>query len=407
MERKSKIYSIIIRNLMTLPSHTNQILVDKLGENIILARSRVLEKISINEILQEASKNFDVDPKNIKPTPSSPTKLVKRSGVLGLQNIFGAKKIAYLKDSKEIMVVDFDLEDTPKTLIDSLITNLNGLKRCSNNDILLWSNEGIIKKYNYENSSISEFFNVSLPNDDYLDNSLNSLDFSENGEDLILGDKLGNIWFYQKRDSDIQKDIFEDQDEDTLKDINSIEDKDDEAVLKNQLIHSKFKLYQSVRAHESSINDLIYFKIGSIPFIATASRDRTIQIFYKIANTWTLFQTLSIHKGNVLKLKYFKNNLYASSSDRNCSIHRFFYKDEDNSEDHDISDDNICLDSSNYENISIELKKLISVKNSPVYFDIYHDDLIISTNDKKLTIFNLHSLESIKTIKLMNKYKKF
>ncbi|GMF00398.1 unnamed protein product [[Candida] boidinii] len=229
MERKSKIYSIIIRNLMTLPSHTNQILVDKLGENIILARSRVLEKISINEILQEASKNFDVDPKNIKPTPSSPTKLVKRSGVLGLQNIFGAKKIAYLKDSKEIMVVDFDLEDTPKTLIDSLITNLNGLKRCSNNDILLWSNEGIIKKYNYENSSISEFFNVSLPNDDYLDNSLNSLDFSENGEDLILGDKLGNIWFYQKRDSDIQKDIFEDQDEDTLKDINSIEDKDDEA----------------------------------------------------------------------------------------------------------------------------------------------------------------------------------
>ncbi|GMF45441.1 unnamed protein product [[Candida] boidinii] len=194
------------------------------------------------------------------------------------------------------MVVDSHLEDKPKTLIDSLITNLNGLKRCSNNDILLWSNEGIIKKYDYENSSISEIFNVSLPNDDYVDNALNSLDVSENGEDLILGDRLGNIWFYQKRGSDIQKDIFEDQDEDTLKDIILVEDKDDGINLKNKLIHSKFVLYQSVRAHESSVNDLIYFQIGSIPFIATASRDRTIQIFYKIANRWTLFQTLSIHK---------------------------------------------------------------------------------------------------------------
>ncbi|GMG56142.1 unnamed protein product [Ambrosiozyma monospora] len=288
----------------------------------------------------------------IRPTHCSPTKMIKRTGIVAMGALNRFQQVVYLQD-EQIKLIDPALKDEPKTLINSLMTKLNGVKRCYNGDILVWSKTGNVKKLTPDR--LHSLFSVKLPSGDWIDNNLRSLDYDEEG-DLVLGDTYGNLYFYEKRKNFI----------------------------------NGFKEVKRVRAHESSINDVLFFKVGkSHRFVASCSRDRTIQIFVKRSSAgdelcdWELFQTLSVHKGNVLKIAFRNNKLIASSADRTLSVHRFEPGGE-------------------FDDPLIFQEKVISNKSSSASFDVTDKEIIVSTNDKNILIYNLSTYELIKSFKLLN-----
>ncbi|ODV84025.1 hypothetical protein CANARDRAFT_9022 [[Candida] arabinofermentans NRRL YB-2248] len=327
--------TISLRKLYQLSPHINQFLIDHTNETLIVG-GKSLDVIHLDQVLNGTNN----DP--IKATPSSPTKIVKRSGILSLQEVVG-DKLVYLKNG-EIFSVDSSLSEQPKLLIDSLVTSLSGLKNCHNKDVLIWSKDGLIKKL--VDGKVELFTSISLPTNELIENSLTSLDLDANGN-LVVGDKYGNLMFYSLRQDFIKG----------------------------------YKEISSIRAHESSINDLIIFEVDTVEFMCSCSRDRTIQIFTLKEGNWELHQTLSTNKANVIKIEFYDNKLVASSSDRTISIHRF-----------EVTDGEPLI----YQ------EKILSVKNTSLTFGVYDDDLVISTNDKNLSIYNFGTYELKRTLKLFN-----
>ncbi|KAH3671842.1 hypothetical protein OGAPHI_000028 [Ogataea philodendri] len=330
--------SIVLRKIYQLPSDTNQFRIDHAHENLVVG-GKDLKIIPLNEIFTAPLND------TIRPTPSSPTKIVKKSGILALETLFEFENLVYLQD-EQIYYTDSLLQNgKPKVLISSLASKLNGLKRCANNDILIWSKDGVVKRLHDKEFVFCH--SVDLPAGDLMDNALSALD--SYADSLVLGDRFGNLTFSQKRD-DFMK---------------------------------GYKETYKVRAHESSINDIVMFEVGEYSFVASCSRDRTIQLFMKKDDSeWSLFQTLTVHKGNVIKLLFTRGLVIASSSDRTLSIHKISVGDE---------------------GPVLSQEKIISIKNSALSFYATEDELVVATNDKNLLIYNLKTFESVKSLKLYNR----
>lgn len=139
-------------------------------------------------------------------------------------------------------------------------------------------------------------------------------------------------------------------------------------------MNEDYKMIFQIKAHEYSITDISIFAINGRKYLCSISRDRMIQIFDK-AEKWNLLQTLPLHNGKLLKLGHWNQMIFVCSSDRTVSVHKI-------------------------EDGLVKLEKNISLKSSPITMGITDNELIISTNDKNLLIYNLPSLEFQRSLKL-------
>ncbi|CDK25534.1 unnamed protein product [Kuraishia capsulata CBS 1993] len=323
----------------------NKILIDSETDELILAGSG-FDTLPIDTLIPQGV--LDIDSVEIKPSPSSPTKIVPRTGVLAMQ-FLGSNKIAYLTDNEEIRIRD---RLTVKTsafnlLIEPLLKNLGGLKKCSDGSLVLWSKLGAIKTLG---DGVTTVHNFMLPGNELIENSLLSLDMNSQGE-LFLGDKFGTLTILKRSEDGI--------------------------------IHG-YQSEQTIRAHDSSINSVCYFEFAGRKFVASGSRDRTVQVFMKddVLNDWVLLQTLAIHKGNIHDVIFFQSRLFVSSSDRTVSVHALSEMDGV---------------------VSIIQEKLMALKNSPTCMKIVDEDLIVSTSDKTLQSYSIKDdgVSLIRTFKLL------
>ncbi|KAG0646220.1 JNK-binding 1 [Hyphodiscus hymeniophilus] len=83
------------------------------------------------------------------------------------------------------------------------------------------------------------------------------------------------------------------------------------------------------RAHMSDIQDIALFESEATALIASCGRDRTVQLFRRIAEKWELIQTLDDHSAIVCSLLFVENGekLISCSSDRTIHIRQLVKKE--------------------------------------------------------------------------------
>lgn len=316
----------------------------------------VVESISMNQLKTTATTSITkstISPTKINPmfngSPLNPRKSISNteSTISKIIDLDSSKLLIYTSTGQNILIYD-KITGQISILVGSLIKNLSGIKQCYLNDIFVFSHDGQINQIE-DGRIITTITNFKLPvSNDLISNSLTCVDY--NGVEYALGDKYGNIFVGQLTSENHELDVR---------------------------YHTK--------AHESTVNDIIFFELEKNKFICSISRDRMIQVFYKTKSeqgTWDILQTLPTHSGNVLKVFYEAGFLFVCSADRTISIHKI---EETESE------------------IQIVQIKVISLKNAPLNMKVHGNDLIVSTNDKNLLIYNIpESFELVRTLKLWN-----
>jgi WD40 repeat protein len=76
------------------------------------------------------------------------------------------------------------------------------------------------------------------------------------------------------------------------------------------------------KAHNSDIEDIAIYEGKETTYIATAGRDRTVQLFQKVLDSWMLLQTMDEHAGSVGTICFSDDGdkIISSSADRTIQI---------------------------------------------------------------------------------------
>ena len=95
--------------------------------------------------------------------------------------------------------------------------------------------------------------------------------------------------------------------------------------------NNDYKILYQVKAHSSTINEIIYFTFSNHQICCSISRDRMIQIFICPINetNWDLLQTIPIHNGNLLQIIHLQDKIYVCSLDRTISIHKLVFEEKE------------------------------------------------------------------------------
>lgn len=142
----------------------------------------------------------------------------------------------------------------------------------------------------------------------------------------------------------------------------------------------------NIKAHSSTINDIVYFEVGEVKMLCSISRDRMIQLYYQNNDTWELMRTLPTHNGNLIAASFVNSCLFVCSADRTVSVH-------------EIVEDGQLHDG---EPVSVYQKKILTLKTTPLAMEVSESTLIISTNDKSLLIYDTGTLEFKRSLKLFS-----
>lgn len=247
--------------------------------------------------------------------------------------------LLFLNESKELTTFN-KTEMSLNPLQNCLLKNLQNVKPSLNNKFIAYSKRGIVNEISELDLSINLTKHFDIKAD--IGNELTA--FFCTKDIYLLGDKYGTL-----------------------------------TVLSNS--QDKEIIYQT-KSHSSTINDIVFFEQEGFEFIASISRDRMIQLYYKLrsSNEWDILQTIPTHNGNVTKIEYYNERLFACSSDRSLSVHKILIKNQ---------------------TVTLVQDKLISMKATPIAFKINGEDLFISTNDKIILLYDLKNYELKKTIKLV------
>ncbi|KAF3052254.1 hypothetical protein E8E11_011338 [Didymella keratinophila] len=141
------------------------------------------------------------------------------------------------------------------------------------------------------------------------------------------------------------------------------------------------------RAHSNEITSIAIFEDESSTLVASASRDRTVQIFGRERGKWTLLQTMDEHAGAVMGVQFSRNGtrLVSSSSDRSIVVREMLSREEDG------------------ETIRIfNFLRCIAFKSTPVSmtWDVDQDDVLItSTIDRQVHKHDLQSGQYLSNFK--------
>ncbi|KAG7665852.1 uncharacterized protein J8A68_000678 [[Candida] subhashii] len=252
--------------------------------------------------------------------------------------------ITYLTDTETIKLHHKET-NSASPLTQSLAQNLGGIKQVSTGHSYIFSKQGHIKRLNQDLSPV-DIVDFKLPNHDILVNNLTSIEAYNDNNMLVLGDKYGALYIIQ-------------------------------------LLETGYKHIYTTKAHSSSINEIIYFQFHKWGIIATISRDRMLQFFYKQSKDgeWDILQTVPLHNGNLIRLIQNQDRIFVCSTDRTISVHRLM---EENQE------------------VKVYQEKIITLKSSPVAMEIMDEELVVSTIDKSLQIYDITSInyELKRSIKL-------
>lgn len=259
---------------------------------------------------------------------------------------FNRLYLMYLTRNDEIIMRQKDDNANQRILALPIADNLCGLKETSLGEVLLFSKAGSVKKFlGGDHTRVCELISVEVPQMGLVQNSLSALDKYD--DYFATGDKCGNLNIIEKgKGSSPMVTLF--------------------------------------KAHSTIVNDITFFTSGNYDFLCSVSKDRMIQVFYKEKNTsstWELLQTLPLHNGNILKVVFSCGKLYACSNDRTISVHGILHEST---------------------GIRMFQEKLISTKSSPVNMKIFENDLLVSTSDKNLWIYDNMTLRLKRSQKLYN-----
>ncbi|KAF2629520.1 WD repeat protein-like protein [Macroventuria anomochaeta] len=141
------------------------------------------------------------------------------------------------------------------------------------------------------------------------------------------------------------------------------------------------------RAHSNEVTSIAIFEDESSTLVASASRDRTVQIFSRERGKWTLLQTLDEHAGAVLGIQFSQNGtrLVSSSSDRSIVVREMLSREEDG------------------ETIRVFVfLRCIAFKSTPVSmtWDVDQDDVLIASSvDRQVHKFDVQSGQCLSNFK--------
>lgn len=285
----------------------------------------------------DSMKTFELDVTENAPSDTTDW----NSGILKIYD-YNDSNLLYLTLSEEIILYDKESAKTTK-IVYSLINRLAGIKETFLNELLVFSHDGLIKKI--QKPLVDKKLQLTLPNVEVVQNSLTAIDCAK---EVFVGDKHGNLSVLDVRDPE------------------------------------SYDIVYSLKAHSSTINDVIYFEIDNHQFLSSISRDRMIQVYHQTNGVWDILQTLPTHTGNLLKIMYHNKRIYVCSSDRTLSVHKFE------------------VDESTKETKILQ-EKILSFKNSPLNMKIFENDLIVATNDRTIMIYNIaENYEFSRALKLFN-----
>ncbi|KAI5967919.1 hypothetical protein CANMA_002687 [Candida margitis] len=301
---------------------------------------------------------FPINASAVKPV-SSPSTAVSNSlqqqlsGVFGIEprqsldkriiqiSNFSSDYLLYLTTNEEIVFRSKELTKT-QLLATSIIRQIGGVKKSYDGEYLAFSKSGTIEQFNPNSCDLAEIFQFGASEAEAIGDCLTAIE--KVGNLFVMGYKFGSLYIVQQ-DCDTAEVLF------------------------------------TVKAHSSTINEIVCFQHGSYEIICSISRDRMIQVFAKIESKWDLLQTIPVHNGNLLEAIYHDGFLYVCSTDRTISIH------------------SITTDPS----LMLTKVKSLTLKSTPVTMSIFDRDLVVSTSDKQVLVFDLDSNHDLKrSLKLFN-----
>lgn len=272
---------------------------------------------------------------SLKPTPSD---IPVVSSFMSCRE--DVTHIISLTSTKVIRYHAFDSGlDIP--LVASPVSFAGGMKQASTGDLLVFSKSG--EAMIVEDGTAREVASTSLLQSDELMNELCAADFD--GSHAFFGDKYGQLM--------------------------AVNCETNETTLQ-------------VKAHSSSINDLVRFKALSVGLLCTISRDRTVQIFYNTNGEWELLQTIASHTGNILFARFHEDSLFVCSADRTISIYGF--REFPGVE----------------QPLEVFQKKVITLKHPPTAMEILGQELHVATNDKSVLVYDSSNADFKYSVKLTN-----
>ncbi|KAI5956486.1 hypothetical protein KGF54_000961 [Candida jiufengensis] len=296
---------------------------------------------------------------NLPPPESSSTKLhQKLNGIFGVSyselnssqklilqlNEFSKDYLIYLSENEEIRFYNKEDSNLDKLLTNSIINSISGVKKSYNKDYLVFSKDGVIKKLT-DSCDLENLLQYDIPGNEVITNTLTAVEHFNNK--FVLGDRYGSLYIVEKVINDDQE--------------------------------SESNVIFQIKAHTSTINKILYFKQHDHELICTISRDRTIQMFVNKPAGWELLQTIPIHNGNVFEISLHENQLIVCSSDRTISVHTI----------------NVEPD------LMLTTFKIITLKSTPVVIGLFENELVVSTIDKQLLIYDLN-FDLKRSMKLTN-----
>ncbi|KAH6870766.1 WD domain-containing protein [Alternaria rosae] len=137
------------------------------------------------------------------------------------------------------------------------------------------------------------------------------------------------------------------------------------------------------KAHASEITSIAIHEESNITFVASASRDRTVQVFTRLDQTWDLLQTLDEHVGAVNGVSFSRNGtrLVSTSSDRSLVVREL-----------------LSLEEARGTTRAFVMSRAIMLKATPVSsaWDVDQDDvLLVSTIDRQVHKFDIRTGQSL------------
>lgn len=215
---------------------------------------------------------------------------------------------------------------------------------------MTWSADGAIKCWSTD-GLVLQSVQIELDQAEETDfggslNELRVVRMSSSGEHLLAGDRLGVL----------------------------------------QIIETRSWSPRKIRAHASEIMDMALDEASPSFLLATAGRDRTLQLFRWHHGNIELVQTLEEHTAAVTAVMLASDYLLSASSDRTIVVRQRAQQAKGDEE----------------ASPAYASSKVIMLKASPVSLALLGpEEIIVSTMDKHVTTFNLvtgMSLGSIKTL---------
>ncbi|KAI9819448.1 MAG: hypothetical protein M1832_004011 [Thelocarpon impressellum] len=133
-----------------------------------------------------------------------------------------------------------------------------------------------------------------------------------------------------------------------------------------------------VRAHSGEVQDIVIHQSDILTLVASCARDRTIQLFRKNRDGWTLAQTLNEHTGSVCGLLFADDGdkLLSCSGDRTIVVREVARKSTDDS------------------HVAYLPVRTLSLKSTPVSMTTsadLQDVLVVSTVDRQVHEYDVPS----------------